>query len=76
MTRCCLRCPAKDVQPERTAVLVIRAWADKREPRQLRARITQVADVSARTEVESVATSEEEIVQTVRSWVRNIVRAG
>ena len=57
-------------------MLVIRAWADKRQPRRLRARITQVADVSARTEVESVATSEEEIVQTVRSWVRNIVRGG
>jgi hypothetical protein len=72
VTGCCARFPARVVQPERTAVLVIRVWLEAREHRQLRARITRVLDVSTSDAVDTVATSEEEIVRAVRTWLRMI----
>lgn len=61
--------------PERTAVLVIRAWFedDDAEP-QLRARITSTLDVSAtRLRESSAAASQQEIVRAVRNWLRAFV---
>ncbi len=58
--------------PERTAVLVIRAWLEPtNETAALRARVTSTLDVSVpgRRTTTSVA-SEEEIVNAVRAWLR------
>lgn len=64
--------------PERTAVLVIRAWLEDegREPA-LRARLTSALDATCPKETETVAAaSEDEIVQVVRSWVRGFTAGG
>jgi hypothetical protein len=59
---------------ERTAVLVIRLWKEKGAGRDsLRARITQSWDVSSPVRTERAAASEEEIVDIVRSWLRDVV---
>ncbi|HSF60640.1 MAG TPA: hypothetical protein VLA69_03020 [Gaiellaceae bacterium] len=61
--------------PERTAVLVIRAWLedDDAEPR-LRARITSTLEVSATgLRDTSVVAAEQEIVRAVRTWLRAFV---
>jgi len=52
--------------PERTAVLVIRAWLEEGA---LRARITRRLDVTAPHTVESAAASEEEILRIVCAWL-------
>jgi hypothetical protein len=55
---------------ERSAVLVIRAWTeDGSETGALRARITQVLDLSQRETSEVVAGSRREIVAAVESWL-------
>jgi hypothetical protein len=53
---------------ERTAVLVIRVW---HEDDALRARITSALDISRLDIVESAASSEEDIVEAVRRWLRD-----
>ena len=57
--------------PERTAVLVIRAWLEKEnEQKPLRARITSTLDASTAGATRSVgASSESEIVNAVRAWL-------
>jgi hypothetical protein len=60
------------VPRERTAVLVIRAWATTEGHRRLRARIMRVPDLAAQKPVESVAGSEEDVVDVVRSWLRTL----
>jgi hypothetical protein len=62
--------------PERTAVLVIRAWleGEDSEPRALRARITSTFDVSAPGATDTMgAASEKEIVSLVRAWLHAFV---
>jgi hypothetical protein len=59
--------------PERTAVLVIRAWLEEGK---LRARITRRLDISSPTTVESAATSEDEILGVVRAWLLEFIRPG
>ena len=61
--------------PERTAVLVIRAWVDEEnEEKPLRARITRTLDVLAPHAADTVgAASEKEIVNAVRAWLRAVV---
>ena len=60
--------------PERTAVLVIRAWFEDDAEPQLRARITSTLDVSAtRPRDSSAAASQQEIVCVVRNWLRAFV---
>lgn len=63
--------------PERTAVLVIRAWLEEEKVESpLRARITSTLDVSAPRATETVvAASEEEVVKAVRDWLRAFVSA-
>jgi hypothetical protein len=61
-------------QTERTGVLVIRAWIEP-EDGTLRARITQVVDLSAPDERVSVAVSEDAILDEVGTWLRAL-RAG
>jgi hypothetical protein len=53
-------------------VLVIRAWLDKGGGDGLRARIIQVLDVSSPNAVESVATSERDVVNAVRAWLQQL----
>jgi hypothetical protein len=52
--------------PERTAVLVIRAWLEEGA---LRARITRRLDISSPTTVASAATLEQKILGVVRVWL-------
>jgi len=60
--------PEPEARPDRTAVLVIRAWT---EPglRGLRARITRSVDISRREEVVSSAGSVDEVVAQVGRWL-------
>ena len=59
-------------------MLVIRAWLEEDvEENALRARITQILDVSCRLPLETAAASEEEILGVVRGWLRSFtVTAG
>jgi hypothetical protein len=59
--------------PERTAVLVIRAWL---EDGTLRARIIRRLDISSPTTVESAAMSENEILRAVRAWLSEFIGPG
>lgn len=63
--------------PERTAVLVIRAWLEKEDgtdPARFRARISSTADVSESGPRDTIsATSETDVVNAVRSWMRAFV---
>ena len=60
--------PEPETRPDRTAVLVIRAWT---EPglRGLRARITRSVDISQLEEVVSSAGSIDEVCGQVRRWL-------
>jgi len=60
--------------PERTAVLVIRAWIEENEASPLRFRITSTLDVTAPRERDTFgAASEEDVLQAVRDWLRAFV---
>ena len=51
-------------------MLIVRAWIEKTPAdAALRARITQVLDVSSGTKVETAATSQEEILRAVEEWL-------
>ncbi|MDX6534964.1 MAG: hypothetical protein QOJ13_3245 [Gaiellales bacterium] len=52
-----------------TAVLVVRVWMDGDRPASLRARITSTADVSQRSEVNSVASSPDQIRAAMSQWL-------
>jgi hypothetical protein len=60
----------------RTAVLVIRAWAERSAENPLRARITQTLDISTETSVQKIAGSEAEVISIVRAWLREFKAAG
>ncbi len=56
---------------DRSGVLVIRLWLeDGFEERPLRARITRTVDAAAARSLETVVSSEEEILAVVESWLR------
>jgi hypothetical protein len=59
---------------KRTAALVIRVWFEEEmDEAALRARITRTLDVSRPGGSEScAATSEQEVVKTVRAWLREL----
>lgn len=61
--------------PERTGVLVIRAWLeDENAAKPLRARITSTLDVSVPRATDKIgAASEREVVSAVRAWLRAFV---
>jgi hypothetical protein len=63
------------VPPERTGVLVLRAWLEDEPPR-LRIRITRVPDVSVRAQDSLAAASIEEACTVVRRWLEAFVRDG
>jgi hypothetical protein len=56
------------VPPERTGVLVIRAWIEGERP-SLRLRITWTLDVSDPVEQSATTTSVEEACAVVRRWL-------
>ncbi|HZO98304.1 MAG TPA: hypothetical protein VFB42_13130 [Gaiellaceae bacterium] len=59
----------------RTAVLVIRAWLEEGfGDRALRARITRTSAGDEGT-AETVAATEEDVLATVREWLRDLVAA-
>jgi hypothetical protein len=53
---------------ERTGVLLLRVWADDADHR-LRARITEVLDITTAEERVVIAGSPEEIEKAVREWL-------
>lgn len=57
---------------DRVGVLVVRIWID-RPSGSLRARLTRTLDVSARNELSEVATTEEQVIASVRDWVSEFV---
>jgi hypothetical protein len=61
------------VPAERTAVLVIRAWAEEAlDQPVLRARITRTLDISEQDVVQTMAASEDEIIAAVRGWLQEL----
>lgn len=62
--------------PERTAVLVIRAWLEAEGEPRLRARITQTVDVARREETSTLAASREEIAAAVDLWLDLVLGDG
>ena len=56
---------------ERTGVLVVRAWIEG-EPAQLKARITQTADLARGEPISSTASSAEQIFAAVRGWLEEL----
>jgi hypothetical protein len=56
------------VGQERTGVLLLRVWADEAD-RGLRARITQVLDITTAEERVVIAGSVDEIERAVREWL-------
>ena len=63
--------------PERTGVLVVRAWLEEENAEKpLRVRITSTLDASAPGAVDTTgAASEKEVVKAVRDWLRVFVSA-
>jgi hypothetical protein len=55
---------------ERVGVLVIRIWMEHDSGSSLRARITRTLDISARDDVVTAATTDDEICAEVRAWLR------
>jgi hypothetical protein len=64
------------VPADRTGLLVIRAWIEANEEPHLRARITQITDLSQRNEVSKVAASRSEITTAVGEWLDDFVGGG
>jgi hypothetical protein len=61
------------VAQERTGVLLLRVWADDTD-RRLRARITEVLDITTAEERVVIAGSPEEIERAVRDWLTEFSR--
>jgi hypothetical protein len=61
------------VAQERTGVLLLRVWADDTDHR-LRARITEVLDITTAEERVVIAGSPEEIERAVRDWLTEFSR--
>lgn len=60
--------------PERTGLLVIRAWVESDPPGRLRGRITCTLDVISGEGVSTTASTAEEIETVVRDWLDRFVR--
>jgi hypothetical protein len=63
--------PMVAASPERTAVLVIRAWIEG-EPPTLRMRITHTLDVSLGEDESTAAASVDEACAIVRRWLEEL----
>jgi hypothetical protein len=61
---------------ERSAVLVIRLWAEGDQPGGLRARLIQVLDARSREQTVATATSVDDICAAVRAWVEAFAASG
>lgn len=66
----------ESASPERSGVLVVRAWIEEDAERGLRARITSTLDIARGDEVVSLAARPEEIYEAVREWLEAFVRGG
>jgi len=58
---------------ERTALLVIRAWIETNSETQLRARITQTADLNGRKEISTAAATRDDIASAVTEWLDRLL---
>jgi hypothetical protein len=58
---------------ERTGVLIVRVWTEGDQGKDLRARITRSLDIAAASEVVSAASSIDEVLAGVRSWLEEFV---
>jgi hypothetical protein len=63
----------QELLPQRTGILVIRAWVEGDPPDQLRARITRTFGLERRNEVSTTAATIEEIEQTVHAWLNTFL---
>ena len=62
--------PASDHSaPERTGILVIRIWLEQDPPGQLRARLTQAADLGEAPTTLTVASNMPGIYDAVEAWL-------
>jgi hypothetical protein len=61
---------------ERTALLVIRAWIEGNGESQLRARITQTADLNGRKEISTAAATRDDIARAVTEWLDRLLDKG
>jgi len=57
---------------DRTGILIIRAWIERRSSAPLRAHIRQTMDVSAGLHGGTTMTDERVVVDSVRAWLRDI----
>jgi hypothetical protein len=62
-------------EAERAGVLVIRVWIEPGAGDGLRARITRTVDISERDEIVTVASTPDEITETVADWLAAYVAA-
>jgi len=62
-----------DSDRDRTGVLIVRVWTESDESRGLRARITRSVDILAPDETVSTASSVDEVLASVRSWLEEFI---
>ncbi len=61
------------VDPERTGVLLLRAWLDGSPP-QLKVRITQTPDIEGEDPQEATAATADDVLAAVRAWLDSLSR--
>jgi len=61
------------MQPERTALLVIRAWRESASPVPLRAELRVARDVSAGFERRVTLTDADAVSEIVRQWLAELL---
>lgn len=59
--------------PQRTGLLVVRAWLEDDRPDGLRARITSTVDLARRDSAVTTAHTPEEIQEAVRAWLAALI---
>lgn len=64
--------PMSPSGPERSGLLVVRAWTEDGAPR-LRARIVYMTDVTQGMQVERLAATSDEVEAAVRSWLAELL---
>ncbi len=62
--------------PERTSVLIVRAWIERETEAGLRARITYTLDLSTRDEVVIAVATPKEVYTAVRAWLEAFTASG
>ena len=61
------------MSPDRTGILIIRAWLEKDSCAPLRAHIRQATDVSAGFQDATTLTDEDAVAELVRLWLKDVL---